>query len=250
MLVDRCAMITGASSGIGAATARALATAGARLVLTARRADRLEHLAGELGTDVHVAELDVRDPAAIEAVVTDLPTGFADIDVLVNNAGLASGVEPLHEGDPERWDTMIDTNVRGLLRVTRAVVPGMVERGRGHVINIGSIAGRETYPGGAVYCATKVAVERISDGLRIDLQGTGVKVTQIDPGMVETEFSVVRFDGDQSRADDVYHGMTPLTGDDIAECIRWVADSPPHVAVANMLVMPTDQTGAQRVHRR
>ncbi len=249
MLVDRTVLITGASSGIGASCAVAFAAAGARLVLCARREDRLAQLAAELPTEVATITLDVRDNAAVTAAMTSLPEGFTDVDVLVNNAGLAAGVGPVQEGDVDDWDRMVDTNVKGLLYVTRAITPGMVTRGRGHVVNIGSIAGRETYPGGAVYCATKAAVDRITAGLRMDLLGTGVKVSTVDPGLVETEFSVVRFHGDVERAHDVYAGMSPLTPDDVAETVVWVADRPAHVQVADVLLLPTAQAAATQVAR-
>jgi hypothetical protein len=246
MLVDATVLITGASSGIGAATAAAFAAAGARLVLCARRGDRLERLAADLDTQVDTLVLDVRDRDAVTAAFS----GLGPVDVLVNNAGLAAGFEPLHTGDPDDWDRMIDTNVRGLLAVTRAVVPGMVARGRGHVINIGSIAGHETYPNGAVYCATKAAVDRITKGLRLDLVGTGVRVSTIDPGMVETEFSVVRFGGDADRAAKVYEGVDPLRPEDIAEAVVWVADRPPHVQVAEVIILAGQQASATVVSRR
>ena len=249
MLVDATVLITGASSGIGQACARAFAAAGARLLLCARRADRLARLAGELDTEVHHFPLDVRDRAAVDAAVTGLPEGWRDIDVLVNNAGLAAGLAPLHEGDPDDWDRMLDTNVRGLLNVTRAVVPAMVARGRGHVINIGSVAGRETYPAGAVYCASKAAVDRITTGLRMDVLGSGLRVSTVDPGLVDTEFSTVRFHGDHERADAVYAGMTPLTGDDVAEAVVWVADRPAHVQVTDLVIFPTAQAAATQVAR-
>jgi NADP-dependent 3-hydroxy acid dehydrogenase YdfG len=250
MLLDRVVLVTGASSGIGLACAEAFARAGARLLLAARRTDRLEALAVRLDTDVAVLALDVRDRAAVDTAIAGLDPGWAAIDVLVNNAGLAAGFAPLPDGDPDDWDRMLDTNVRGLLAVTRAVVPGMVARGRGHVVNLGSIAGHETYPNGAVYCATKAAVDRITQGLRLDLLGTGVRVSTVDPGMVETEFSVVRFGGDADRADRVYQGMTPLTADDVAETIVWIADRPAHVQVAEVILLPTDQASATRVARR
>lgn len=250
MLVDRTVFITGASSGIGEACARAFAAAGARLLLCARRAARLGALAATLDTETHTFTLDVRDRGAVQGALDALPEQWQAIDVLVNNAGLAAGLAPLHEGDPDDWDRMLDTNVRGLLNVTHAVVPGMVARGRGHVINIGSIAGHETYPGGAVYCASKAAVDRITTGLRMDLLGTGVRVSTVAPGMVETEFSVVRFHGDAERAAQVYAGTKPLTADDVAETIVWVADRPPHVQVAEVILLPTDQATATMVARR
>ena len=245
----RTVLVTGASSGIGAACARAFAAAGDRLVLTARRTGRLRELVEQLPVPAHAVTLDVRDRDAVQAALDGLPAEFAEVDVLVNNAGLAAGQEPLPGGDPQDWDRMLDTNVRGLLAVTAAVVPGMVGRGRGHVVNIGSIAGHETYPAGAVYCASKAAVDRISEGLRLDLLGTGVRVSSVDPGLVDTEFSTVRYHGDAQRADAVYEGMRPLAGDDVAEVVRFVVDRPPHVQVARVLVLPTDQASATRVHR-
>jgi NADP-dependent 3-hydroxy acid dehydrogenase YdfG len=242
-------LITGASSGIGRACAEAFAAAGASVVLAARRLDRLQRVAAGLDASVHLLELDVRDRAAVEQALASLPGEWAQIDVLVNNAGLAAGLEPLQDGDPDDWDRMVDTNVKGLLYVTRAVVPGMVARGRGHVINIGSIAGHETYPNGAVYCATKAAVDRITTGLRLDVLGTGVKVSTVDPGMVETEFSVVRFHNDQQRASEVYAGVQPLSADDIAETVVWVASRPPHVQVTEVIVLASAQASATRVHR-
>lgn len=250
MLEHSTALVTGASSGIGEACAHALARAGARLVIAARRRERLEALAAELPTDTHTLELDVRDRDAVVTALGSLPAEFAEIDLLVNNAGLAAGLEPLHEGDPDDWDRMLDTNVRGLLAVTRAVVPGMVARGRGHVINIGSIAGHETYPGGTVYCATKAAVDRITRGLRMDLYGTGVKVTTVDPGMTETEFSLVRFHGDAERAEQVYEGKDPLTAEDIADAVAWAATRPDNVQVAEMVLLAGAQVSATRVAPR
>ncbi len=245
MLVDARVLITGASSGIGAACAAVFTEGGARLVLCARRADRVADLIGRLDADAEVVELDVRDRGAVNTKL-----GGRDVDILVNNAGLAAGFEPLQTGDPELWDRMIDTNVTGLLNVTRAVLPGMIANGRGHVINIGSIAGRETYPNGAVYCASKAAVDRITTGMRMDLLGTGVRVSTVDPGLVETEFSVVRFGGDAERASSVYEGMTPLTPDDVAEVVGWVASRPSHVQVADVVLLPTDQASATLVARR
>lgn len=250
MLVDKTVLVTGASSGIGRACAEQLAAAGARLVLCARRADRLEALAAELDAEVHAFALDVRDRAAVEETLAGLPPAWREIDVLVNNAGLAAGHAPLQDGDPGDWERMVDTNVKGLLWVTRAVVPGMVERGRGHVVNIGSIAGRETYPGGAVYCASKGAVDRITRGLRMDLLGTGVRVSTIDPGLVETEFSLVRLAGDAEKAKAIYAGLTPLEAKDIADVVRWVATRPPHVVIADVLVYPVDQAGSGKLARR
>ncbi|HEX8455026.1 MAG TPA: SDR family oxidoreductase [Longimicrobium sp.] len=247
-------LITGASAGIGAACARAFAREGARLVLAARRTERLEALAEELrtahGTESHLIALDVRDAQAVASALGGLPAEWAEVDVLVNNAGLGRGMEKLQEGTPADWDEMIDTNVKGLLYTTRALVPGMVERGRGHVVNLGSVAGHEVYPGGAVYCATKHAVDAITRGLRMDLLGTGVRVSTVDPGMVETEFSVNRFRGDEERARRVYAGMTPLTPDDIADAVVWCATRPPHVNIDEIILKPTDQASATLVHRR
>jgi 3-hydroxy acid dehydrogenase/malonic semialdehyde reductase len=253
--MSRIVLVTGASSGIGRACAAAFAAAGDRLILVARRDDRLAELAHELeaahGTESLTIALDVRDRDAVARVLApdELGAHWASIDVLVNGAGLAAGQEPLPGGDPQDWDRMLDTNVKGTLSLIRAVVPGMVDRGRGHVINLGSIAGRETYPAGAVYCASKAALDSITKGLRMDVLGSGVRVSTVDPGLVETEFSLVRFDGDASRAADVYAGMTPLTPEDVAESIRWVADRPPHVVVADMVLFPVAQAAARMVHR-
>jgi 3-hydroxy acid dehydrogenase / malonic semialdehyde reductase len=251
---DRIVYITGASSGIGRSCVRAFAARGARVLASARRLDRLEALASELGksagTDIHVFALDVRDREAVDAAVAALPSEWRDIDILVNNAGLSRGLSPIHEGSIQDWEEMIDTNVKGLLYVSRAVIRGMVERGRGHVVNIGSIAGHEVYPGGNVYCASKFAVTALGRALRLDLNGTGIRVSSVDPGMVETEFSLVRFHGDGERAKKVYQGLTPLSPDDIAEAVVWCTDRPPHVNISRMIVMPTDQASAGLAHRR
>jgi len=243
-------LITGASSGIGMATARAFALSQARLVLAARRAERLRALAAELPTESHVITLDVRDRAAVHRAVAALPEPFAAIDVLVNNAGLSRGLAPLHEGTEDDWDEMIDTNVKGLLYVTRAVLPGMVARGRGHVVNIGSVAGHEAYARGNVYCASKAAVKMLNKALRLDLLGTGIRVSTVDPGLVPTEFSEVRFHGDAARAAQVYADTRPLSAGDVAEAIVWCTSRPPHVNVENVLLMPTDQASPGAVHRR
>jgi len=245
-------MVTGASSGIGAACARAFADLGCRLLLVARRGDRLDAVAAEVasrGAEVLPARLDVRDRQAVEAWHRGLPPGWSAIRVLVNNAGLARGVSPLHEGDVVDWDEMVDTNLKGLLYVSRVVVPGMVERGVGHVINIGSIAGHEVYPGGNVYCATKHAVTALGRGMGIDLLGTGVRVSSVDPGMVETEFSLVRFHGDQDRADAVYRGLEALSGDDVADAVVFCATRPAHANVREMVLMPSAQASAVHSHR-
>ncbi|MBE9177092.1 SDR family oxidoreductase [Oculatella sp. LEGE 06141] len=251
---DQVVLITGASSGIGAACARLFAQSGAKLLLAARRLDRLEQMAAELqktaGSQVHTVELDVRDRSQVEATLNRLPSPWADVDILVNNAGLSRGLDKLYEGSFQDWEEMIDTNIKGVLYMSRLVVPGMVRRGRGHVITIGSVAGHQTYPNGNVYCATKAAVRALSEGLKLDLLGTPVRVSSVDPGLVETEFSEVRFRGDAERAQTVYQGLTPLTPDDIAEVVFFCATRPPHVNVSEVLVFPTDQSSATLVHRR
>jgi 3-hydroxy acid dehydrogenase / malonic semialdehyde reductase len=253
-LKERIVFITGASSGIGRSCARAFAGQGAKLILSARRRDRLEELAAELeraqGNEVRILALDVRSQAAVERAVNELPSEWEAIDILVNNAGLSRGLDKLHEGKLDDWEEMIDTNVKGLLYVSRAIIPGMVKRGRGHIINIGSVAGHEVYPNGNVYCATKFAVKALSKGLRLDLSGTGVRVSSVDPGLVETEFSLVRFRGNKERAEKVYQGLTPLSPDDIADAIVYCATRPPHVNVSEMIVMPTDQASTTLVHRK
>lgn len=241
--------ITGASSGIGAAAARAFSLNGARLILAARRIERLQHLARDLPSDCHLIELDVRDRSAVHRAVAAIPSAFLPIDVLVNNAGLSRGFEPIHEGSEDDWEEMIDTNLKGLLYVSRAVVPGMVARGRGHVVNIGSIAGHETYPRGNVYCASKAAVRVLNKAMRLDLLGTGLRVTTVDPGLVPTEFSEVRFHGDRTRAAKVYDGTRALAPEDVAEAIVWSVSRPPHVNVESIVLMPTDQAAAGLVHR-
>lgn len=253
-LANEVVFVTGASSGIGAACARAFASEGARLLLAARRLERLEEQVGELrrlgAADVLCLRLDVRDAAAVRAAVDGLPEDWKGVEILVNNAGLSRGLDKLHEGRLLDWEEMIDTNVKGLLYVDRAVIPLMVARGRGTVIHIGSIAGRQVYPGGNVYCATKHAARAITEGLRMDLLGTGLRVTSIDPGLVETEFSVVRFHGDALRAGTVYKGMTPLSPADVAEAAVFAATRPPHISVAEVLLYPTDQASSVLVHRR
>jgi len=252
-LTGRTVLVTGASSGIGEACAEAFAAQGCRLVLAARRLDRLDSVARRLrdehGVEIHVSALDVRNREAVDTWVDSLETPWSDIDVLVNNAGLARGQATIYEGNPQDWEEMIDTNVKGLLWVTRAVVKGMVARGSGHVVNIGSIAGHETYPGGGVYCASKHAVTAIGRSLNIDVLGTGVRVSTIDPGLVETEFSVVRFHGDQERADSVYDGLVPLHGTDVADAVLFCATRPPHANVREMVLMPSVQASVNHVHR-
>lgn len=254
-LADQVVFVTGASAGIGAACARAFAAEGPRLLLAARRLDRMTAMEPELraagAKAVKLLALDVRDADAVRRAVDTLPAPWKAIEVLVNNAGLSRGLDKLHEGSREDWDEMIDTNVKGLLHVDRAVVPLLVARGRGTVIHLGSVAGRQVYPGGNVYCASKHAVRALTDALRLDLLGTGVRVASVDPGMVgSTEFSLVRFHGDAERASAVYRGVTPLTPDDVAETIVYIATRPPHVNVAEILLLPTDQASATHLHRR
>jgi 3-hydroxy acid dehydrogenase / malonic semialdehyde reductase len=252
-LKGKIVFITGASAGIGAATALAFAAEGARLLLAARRAGKLAEVASkalELGASaVHSIDLDVRDHRAVQQTIDDLPSEWAEIDILVNNAGLSRGLEKLYMGKTQDWEEMIDTNVKGLLYVTRAVVPGMVVRGRGHVINMGSTAGEITYPNGAVYCATKAAERAINDGLRMDVLGTPVRVTSVDPGMVETDFSLVRFHGDSERAEKVYKGVKPLTAEDVADVIVWAASRPAHVNIARVTLTPVQQANSLLFHR-
>ena len=236
--------ITGASSGFGAAIARRFAPRGARLVLAARRGDRLLALARELGVPAHVIELDVQDRAAVEAAVAALPEEFAAVDVLVNNAGGAHGLAPAEEANVDDWETMIDTNVKGLLYVTRAILPGMVRRERGHIVNIGSVAGTYPYPGGNVYGATKAFTAQLSLNLRADLAGKRVRVTSIEPGMAETEFSLVRFKGDEEKAKAAYQGFPPLSADDVAEAVVWCATLPAHVNVNRLELMSVMQSFA------
>ncbi|MCV3214386.1 SDR family oxidoreductase [Plectonema radiosum NIES-515] len=254
---NQIVLITGASSGIGAACAKILALTGAKLILAARRQERLQQLAAELvetfdekSLQIHLLELDVRDRSAVESAISNLPPEWSDIDILINNAGLSRGLDKLHEGDTQDWEEMIDTNIKGLLYLTRYVVPGMVKRDRGHVVNIGSIAGHQTYPKGNVYCGTKAAVKAISEGLKQDLLGTPIRVTSVDPGMVETEFSQVRFHGDGDRAKLVYQGVTPLTPEDVADVIFFCVTRPTHVNINEVILMPVDQASATIVYRR
>ena len=235
--------VTGASAGFGEAIARRFAADGARVVISARRAARITELAKELRGDVLPLTLDVKDRAAVADAVSGLPPEFAAIDVLVNNAGLARGLEPAYKADLDDWDAMIDTNCKGLTYCTRAILPGMVERGRGHVINLGSIAGTYPYPGGNVYGATKAFVHQFSLDLRSDLRGTGVRVTSVEPGLSGgTEFSVVRFGGDRARAGQVYQGVHPLQAGDVAEAVHWAASLPPHVNINVIEMMPVAQS--------
>lgn len=253
-LRNKTVLITGASSGIGEACARAFASNGARLVLAARRVDRLKSLADSLAdgldTEAHVIELDVSDADAVASVIGSLSAEWSAIDVLVNNAGLGLGLGKLHDGELSNWNRMIDTNVKGLLYVTKAVVPGMVARGRGHVINIGSIAGHELYPGGNVYCATKHAVDAITKGLRMDLVDSPIRVSTVDPGLVETEFSIVRFEGDEERAKQVYEGIEVLEGNDVADAVVYCATRPAHVQINEIILTPTNQASALVTSRK
>lgn len=247
--MKRIALITGASSGIGEACARKFAEGGYDLILTARRAGKLAELEAE-GTKVKTLTFDVRDAEAAETAVDSLEPEWRKIDVLINNAGLALGLDKEYEGDPDDWNTMIDTNIKGLLTMTRLIVPGMVERNEGHVINIGSVAGDAAYAKGNVYCATKAAVKTITDGLRIDLAETAVRVTNLKPGLVETNFSNVRFHGDNQRADNVYKGITPLTGADIADVAFYAASAPKHVQIAEVLILATHQASGSVIYRK
>lgn len=248
----KIALITGATSGIGKGCARKFAEGGYNVIITARREELLEELKAELektGAEVLALTFDVRDRKAATDAVNSLPAEWQDIDVLINNAGLARGLEPEYEGDYDDWDQMIDTNIKGLLTMTRLIVPGMVERNKGHVINIGSVAGDAAYAGGNVYCATKSAVKAITDGLRIDVAHSAVRVTNVKPGLVETNFSNVRFHGDDARADNVYKGITPLNGDDIADVAFYAASAPAHVQIAEVLVLATHQASGSVIHR-
>jgi NADP-dependent 3-hydroxy acid dehydrogenase YdfG len=251
--MTRTALITGATSGIGEATARALAAEGYKIIITGRRAARLKELKAELeqaGAQVALLSFDVCDERQCHAALDSLPAGFAQIDVLVNNAGLAAGLEHIDKGDHRDWNAMIDTNIKGLLNITRRVSQGMVARGEGHIVNIGSIAGTQPYENGAVYSATKHAVHALSQGMRMDFLSAGIRVTEIRPGMVETEFSVVRFHGDRERADNVYAGVEPLTGDDIAEAILWAVELPAHVNIDEIVITPRQQANAYYTFRK
>jgi 3-hydroxy acid dehydrogenase/malonic semialdehyde reductase len=248
----RTVLVTGASAGFGVSIARRFAADGARVVIAARRGDRIAALAHDLGDRALAIELDVRDRAAVERTIATLPSAFAEIDVLVNNAGLAKGLEPAQRATVDDWDQMVDTNCKGLMYATRAALPGMVARGRGHVINLGSVAGSYPYPGGNVYGASKAFVHQFSLNLRSDLHGTGVRVTCIEPGLASgTEFSTVRFNGDEAKAGAVYTGVDALTADDVAEAVHWVASLPAHVNVNVLELMTVAQSFAPfQVHRR
>lgn len=250
--MKKIALITGATSGIGEACARKFAEGGYNLILTARRAEKLAEIKTQLeakGTKVRTLVFDVRDAETAKQAIGSLEAEWQTIDVLINNAGLALGLEKEYEGDPEDWNTMIDTNIKGLLTMTRLIVPAMIERNEGHVINIGSVAGDAAYAGGNVYCATKAAVKTITDGLRIDVAESAVRVTNVKPGLVETNFSNVRFHGDNARAENVYKGIVPLTGADIADVAFYAASAPKHVQIAEVLVLATHQGSGSVIHR-
>ena len=250
--MKKTALITGATSGIGEACARKFAEGGYNLILTARRAEKLAEIKTQLeakGTKVRTLVFDVRDAEAAKQAIDSLEAEWQTIDVLINNAGLALGLEKEYEGDPEDLNTMIDTNIKGLLTMTRLIVPAMIERNEGHVINIGSVAGDAAYAGGNVYCATKAAVKTITDGLRIDVAESAVRVTNVKPGLVETNFSNVRFHGDNARAENVYKGIVPLTGADIADVAFYAASAPKHVQIAEVLVLATHQGSGSVIHR-
>ncbi len=250
--MTKTAFITGATSGFGRACAELFAEKGWNLVLCGRREERLQELHTQLtNVAVHTVVCDVRDRTQVEDMVANLPESHAQIDLLLNNAGLALGMSPAHKADLDEWEVMVDTNIKGLMYVTRAVLPSMVERGKGHVINMGSVAGSWPYPGGNAYGATKAFVEQFSNNLRADIHGSGVRVSNIEPGLAESEFSVVRFQGDQQKADAVYEGTEPLTPKDIAETVYWIADRPPHVNINRVELMPVCQTWSPfAIHRR
>jgi len=254
MLKDKIVLITGASAGIGLSCAETFAREGCHLILAARRKENLIKLAEELTQNhhcrCHVIELDVRDREAVNTAIAELPSDWASVDILVNNAGLSRGLDKVQEAYYLDWDEMIDTNIKGLLWVSRAVMPGMVERDFGHVINIGSVAGRQVYAGGNVYCATKHAVRAITQGMRIDLVGTKVRCSSVDPGMTESEFSEVRFRGDKEKAEPVYQNFPPLKPEDIAETVLFCATRPPHVNIQDILIMPQDQAAVYASYSR
>ncbi|MBW2249292.1 MAG: SDR family oxidoreductase [Deltaproteobacteria bacterium] len=251
--MNKAVFITGATSGFGKACAIRFANEGWRLILAARRKERLQELQGALGKKepVHIIRLDVRNRKAVQAEMENLPDEFKNIDILINNAGLALGFGPCHEADLDDWETMVDTNIKGLMYCTHSLLPHMAARRQGHIINVGSVAGTWPYPGGNVYGATKAFVKQFSNNLRTDLLGTQIRVTNIEPGMAESEFSIVRFKGDSDKAAQVYEGLQPLTPDDIAEIIFWVASLPPHVNINSLEVMPTNQSwGPYAFHRQ
>ena len=251
--MKKIVLITGATSGIGLGCARKFAENGDKLILTGRNEQKLAEIRKELsekGCQVLTLAFDVRDREKAKQCINDLPEEWKDIDVLVNNAGLALGLEPEYEGNLDDWETMIDTNIKGLLTMTRLVVPRMIERGRGHIINVGSVAGDAAYAGGNVYCATKAAVKALTDGLRIDVADTPIRVTNLKPGLVETNFSNVRFHGDSDRAATVYKGIKPLTGDDIADVAVYAANAPEHIQIAEVLILATHQASGSVIVRK
>ena len=248
--MNKTVLITGATSGIGLACARKFAENGDKLILTGRNEHRLAELKKELDTEVITLAFDVRDREKAKKYLNELPEQWQDIDVLVNNAGLALGLEPEYEGNLDDWETMIDTNIKGLLTMTRLIVPGMVKRNSGHIINIGSVAGDAAYAGGNVYCATKAAVKALTDGLRIDVADTAIRVTNLKPGLVETNFSNIRFHGDHERDAKLYQGIKPLTGDDIADVAVYAANAPAHVQIAEVLILATHQASGSVIVRK
>lgn len=248
--MNKTVLITGATSGIGLACARKFAENGDKLILTGRNEHRLAELKKELDTEVITLAFDVRDRDKAKKYLNELPEQWQDIDVLVNNAGLALGLDPEYEGNLDDWETMIDTNIKGLLTMTRLIVPGMVKRNSGHIINIGSVAGDAAYAGGNVYCATKAAVKALTDGLRIDVADTAIRVTNLKPGLVETNFSNIRFHGDHERAAKLYQGINPLTGDDIADVAVYAANAPAHVQIAEVLILATHQASGSVIVRK
>ena len=253
MLNNKIVFITGASSGIGAACARQFARLGAKLLLCARGIDKLTEMAAQIEAEtnaqIHVFQLDVRHQKEVACAMQTLPAAWKEIDILINNAGLAAGFETLQEGVISDWDAMLDTNVKGLLYITKEILPAMIKRNTGHIINLGSVAGHTVYPKGAVYCASKAAVKSITEGLRMDLFGTKVRVSTVDPGAVETNFSYVRFKGDTARASAVYEGMQPLSADDVADTIAYCVTRPPHVNICEVIMMPTAQAAATMIAR-
>jgi 3-hydroxy acid dehydrogenase / malonic semialdehyde reductase len=248
--MNKIACITGASSGIGLATAVALSAVGYKLILCGRRQERLEALSKELKTESYLLTFDVRDRNRVEAAFQSLPDAWKSIDVLVNNAGNAHGMSPIQDGDPADWDAMMHSNVDGLLNVSRVVIPGMIQRAAGHIVNLSSIAGKQVYPNGNVYCASKAAVEALSQGMRQDLNMHGIKVSNVAPGAVNTDFSAVRFKGDQQKVDAVYAGYEPLIAEDIADLIRYIVTAPAHVNIADVTILPKAQASATQILRK
>ena len=250
MMKKKTILITGATSGIGKATATLFAARGERLILCGRRQKRLEALQNEFQCESHLLNFDVRDRAAVFEAINSLPEQWKSIDLLINNAGNAHGLDPVHKADLDDWDAMIDGNVKGLMYVTKAVLPQMVERKAGQIVNVGSIAGIEVYPNGNVYCASKFAVDAFTQGLRIDLNPFGIRISAVHPGLVETEFSMVRFKGDEERSKKVYDTLRPLTAEDVADAIAYMVDVPPYVTVADLTLLPTDQANATVINRK